>query len=56
MSQWMQASDVIKQLYSVTRYNSVNLRSYLTMTNAKDFNKCIRIKEGGVEGEGRIGK
>jgi hypothetical protein len=56
MSQWMQASDVIKQLYSMTRDNSINLRSYLTMTNVKEFNKCIRIKKGGIEGEGRIGK
>jgi hypothetical protein len=52
----MQASDVIKQPYSVTRDNSVNLRSYLTMTYVKEFNKCIQIKEGGVEGKRRIGK
>lgn len=34
--------------------HSINLRSYVTMTNVKEFNKCIGIKEGGVEGERSI--
>jgi len=51
----MQASDVIKLPYSVTRV-TINLRSYFTMINVKEFNKCIGIKEGGVEGEGSIEK
>jgi hypothetical protein len=55
MPQWMQASDVIKLPYSVTR-DTINLRSYFTMINVKEFNKCIGIKEGGVEGEGSIEK
>jgi hypothetical protein len=28
----------------------------LTMTNVKKFNKCLGIKEGGVEGEGSTEK
>jgi hypothetical protein len=34
--------------------HTTNLRSYLTVTNVKEFNKCIR--EGGVEEEGSTEK
>jgi len=56
MSQWMQASDVIKLPYSVTRDTLLSLGHIWQWQIWRKFNKCIATKEGCVEGEGSIEK